>query len=157
MGDIVLVYCDGSCEPINPGGYACFGWLVEYRNKIIHADSGCIGSGAGMTNNRAEYEALIKSLEWLSRYQERIKGGHLEVVIRSDSQLVVNQVAGRWNINSDALLPLARRAQELVAQVGARMEWVPRTQNKKADALSRSAYLQVQREEKQRDEQRRCA
>jgi ribonuclease HI len=77
----------------------------------------------GSTNNEAEYAAIIAALE-LSRAQ-----GLTGVLIRSDSQLCVNQITGLWQVKEPRLRPLRERAAKLLREVQGRIEWVPRGQN----------------------------
>ncbi len=77
----------------------------------------------GSTNNEAEYAAIIAALE-LARAQ-----GLTGVIIRSDSQLCVNQINGRWQVREARLRPLRERAAKLLREVQGRIEWVPRGQN----------------------------
>ncbi|HSH80027.1 MAG TPA: ribonuclease HI family protein [Herpetosiphonaceae bacterium] len=136
----ITIYCDGLCEPVNPGGYGCWGWLaVDLAGCTLGSDHGCIGKGAGITNNRAEYCAFIYALEYAR--QQRWRG----MSVRSDSQLVINQVAGRWACNAPALQPLCTAARRLVEVTEAMLEWVPREQNAQADLLSRRAYDEARR------------
>ena len=59
---LITIYTDGFCEP-NPGGFACWGWVAYDRaGKELQQDFGCLGYGDGMTNNRAEYEAVLQAL-----------------------------------------------------------------------------------------------
>ena len=68
--------------------------------------------GDQVTSNQAEYRTLIAALEDL---RERLGAGvrRGEVAIRGDSQLVVEQVCGRWKVKNAALQPLHRRVIEL--------------------------------------------
>jgi ribonuclease HI len=85
------------------------------------------------TNNEAEYAALILLLE------EAERRGIGELEIRGDSRLVVEQVRGRWKISAPHLRPLAERARALMAGRAVRLLWVPREENREADALSNRA------------------
>ena len=58
----MIVYCDGLCEPVNPGGYACWAWVAVEDDAVRARQSGCIGRGDGMTTNLAEYRALLEAL-----------------------------------------------------------------------------------------------
>lgn len=84
------------------------------------------------TNNEAEYLALLLLLEEVER-----RG--ISADIRGDSQLVVNQVTGRWKINEPRLRELADRAMELLRRTKSSISWVPREQNAAADRLSNIA------------------
>jgi ribonuclease HI len=68
-------------------------------------------------------------------------------LIRGDSQLVVRQLKGEYKVKSKRILPLYVRATELLNELGGKVEWVPREQNKIADELSRVAYELVLRGE----------
>ncbi len=137
-----IINCDGLCEPRNPGGFGCWGFLVvDADGNELDSGHGCIGHGPGMTNNRAEYAAVLEALAWVEA-----RNLFARVIIRTDSQLVVNQVTGKWDCNSHVLQPLCRQAQVLGLQLGALFEWIPRTQNAQADALSRRAFVEAQRQ-----------
>ncbi|MFL9629270.1 reverse transcriptase-like protein, partial [Aeromonas jandaei] len=80
-----------------------------------------------MTNNRAEYEALIRGLEVARDY------GFEEIEIRGDSQLVVKQVRGEWDANDPGMKERRVRVHELLSAVS---DWaithVPRELNERA-------------------------
>lgn len=134
---MIAVYADGLCEPENPGGIACYGW-VAYRNSDKLGEGWAeVVRGPQATNNVAEYHAIIAALEWLLA---RGLAGE-QVVVRSDSQLAVYQMQGRYAVKSPRVLSLHREAKRLARQFRSlRFEWVPRARNEEADALSRQAY-----------------
>ena len=91
------------------GSYDVDGKPIAHRSFVL---------GAG-TNNSAEYGALIKTLEWC--VNNRVK----EIVILTDSMLVVKQMAGLNRCYPRHLRKLLRRAKELEAKVGdVRLRWV---------------------------------
>jgi ribonuclease HI len=126
---LVRVYTDGSCEPRNPGGYACWGWIAH--------DAGCLGHGPVMTNNVAEAQAILEALHWATSRQIQ------SLVLLSDSQLLVNQVRGAWAVNASHLVPLVQEARELLAALNGHIRWIPRDENCQADALCRRAYRAI--------------
>ena len=139
MTAAVLMFCDGLCEPVNPGGFACWGWVAfDETGHQLAQEYGCLGHGPGMTNNRAEYTALLQALDWATA------AGHQGVHISTDSKLVVEQTNGRWNCKSPALQPLCATAQQKLARLQATLSWVPREQNTAADTLTRTAYADAQ-------------
>jgi len=91
-----------------------------------------IAEGIGeTTNNVAEYAAAIRGLE---RAKEL---GATEVILRSDSRLLIEQLAGHWKVKNPTLQALHRRARALVgAFERARFEHVPRERNVEADRLA---------------------
>ncbi|KAJ4821053.1 Pol-polyprotein [Rhynchospora pubera] len=87
-----------------------------------------------VSNNVAEYEALLAGM----RLMEAI--GARSVRFYMDSQLVVNQIKGEYaTINERLALYLEKVKTVLAAFESASVEYVPRTQNETADALSKIA------------------
>jgi len=133
----IAVYCDGLCEPKNPGGIATYGFVIFVNGEMIHQESGIVGEGADMSNNVAEYSGLCVALRWLKgrRLQER------ETVILSDSRLLVNQMNGLWKTHGGLYMRWHQEAQRLVKEFPRLLfQWISREQNTQADALSREAY-----------------
>ncbi len=141
-----MVYFDGLCEPVNPGGVAAYGFVIYRGGRRIAEGRGIVGAGYrgdDVTNNVAEYAALARALEWL------IENGYAgeDLVVRGDSQLVIRQLQGAYAVRSARLAPLHRRVRELLSRFPrARFEWVPREENAEADSLSRAAYEEFLRE-----------
>ena len=83
----------------------------------------------GSTNNEAEYQSLIASLEDLT---EVIKDagkdpGNYSVQIQGDSRVVINQVTGEWQVKAPNLVPLYQQVQELLSGFGSvTVAWQPR-------------------------------
>jgi len=134
----VTAFFDGSCEPVNPGGTAKWGFAVNVDGEFFFGDSGTIGHGEGMTNNLAEYRGAIACLEYLN-------GHHSDATIEmfGDSKLVVNMINGTWgkkkpHKDAQHLLPLLLRGRELFAAFDSiSLAWVPREQNSLADWYSK--------------------
>jgi ribonuclease HI len=130
----ITIYVDGLCEP-NPAGVACYGWPARDESGAeIASAHGHLLSGDGATNNVAEFGAVIQALRHAKAQ------GWAGVQLRTDSQLVANQLNGEWGCNSDGLVRYLNAARELIDEVGATITWVPRDQNQRADELSRQAY-----------------
>ena len=81
--------------------------------------------GTELTNNEAEYTAVIRALEDFPDATE----------IRTDSQLVVQQLNHKWHIKEDRLRSLAQRVWELVGSRNVKFTWVPRKENLAGKAL----------------------
>jgi len=87
------------------------------------------------TNNQAEYEAILAGLNLANDL------GAQEVTCKSDSQLVVGQIKGEFEVKE----PLLQRYYCTVSNVIAKfdkvaVEHIPWQENEQADALSRLAY-----------------
>jgi len=139
MSGRITVFCDGLCEPYDPGGVATFGFLIYRDGKLVHEGKGVVGTGGGMTNNVAEYSAAISAMEYLLQ-----KGPGGKVTIHSDSMLLVRQMQGGWKVRSPRIEPVHRRARGLVRRLSVRFRWVPRERNEAADRLSVQAYVDYQ-------------
>jgi len=132
----VAVFCDGLCEP-NPGGIATFGWVVYRGSEKLQEFCSVLCAGEGATNNVAEYGAVISVLGWL------LANGYANkrIVVHSDSELLVCQLAGKYKVRAPNIVSLHAQALGLATlfrEVSFR--WVPRERNTEADALSRKAY-----------------
>jgi ribonuclease HI len=140
MPPLVIVHFDGACQPPRGGGVATFGFTVEGLD-LEHEEYGlAVAPGAAhATNNVAEYVGAIRALEWLRG--RAYKG---VVVAYGDSQLVIRQMSGEYEVRAEHLRPyhdlLQRRA---TAFVEVRFVWVPRTENTEADALSKRALIEA--------------
>lgn len=105
----VLLFDGGSRG--NPGpGYGSF--LVTLPDGSRRR--GQASFRGSVTNNQAEYRALIAGLEFLHRLLGG-RVGQLHLEVRGDSRLVVEQVEGRWKATNPELRALRDRARELLA------------------------------------------
>ncbi len=141
LKDMITIYFDGLCRPKNPGGVATYGYLIYQDGKKVKSGCGVVGSGAGMTNNVAEYSALKHAVEWVS--QNRFDD---EIIIKGDSQLVIHQMNGTWQIKSETSKKFVAEIRRLLEGRKTRFIWIPREQNAEADLLSNVAYSQPGRE-----------
>lgn len=127
----VVVEADGGARG-NPGP-AGYGAVVREADtgEVLAERSEAIGVA---TNNVAEYQGLIAGL------QAAADLGAVEVDVRMDSKLVVEQMSGRWQIKHPGLRPLAAKAAGLVRRFDVvAYSWIPRERNKHADALANAA------------------
>jgi ribonuclease HI len=97
------------------------------RENIVRLDF-----GPGITNNVAEYKTLIAALTDLLGRIEGVsrRPSDFAIVARTDSQLVVGQVAGGWKVKQPHLRPLRDEAKLLLARFhpSSRLEKAPRTE-----------------------------
>ncbi len=132
------VFCDGGARG-NPGP-AAVGFVIRDTQGHVLAEKGeCLGRA---TNNVAEYQGVIKSLEWLINYQKNnSEFSMLDSKFFLDSQLIVNQLMGRYKIKQPHLQQLAIRVKELESQLKAKItyQYVSREQNQQADKLLNQA------------------
>jgi len=88
----------------NPGPGA-IGVIVRKDGEILTRYSARIGNN--VTNNIAEYTALIKALELASTYTKD------ELTCFLDSELVVKQLLGKYRVKNQNLLELFLKVQKL--------------------------------------------
>ncbi|XP_070010627.1 uncharacterized protein [Nicotiana sylvestris] len=82
------------------------------------------------SNDVAEYQALILGLEMA------IEMKRLQLQVFGDSQLVINQLLGSYEVKKPELRPYLDYAKKLIGWVGdVTIQHVPREENKKANAL----------------------
>jgi ribonuclease HI len=132
---VITIFFDGLCEPRNPGGIATYGYVIYKDGKKIKAGCRAIGSGTGMTNNVAEYSGLKRAAEWINQ-----NGIDEDILIKGDSQLVINQMKGEWQIKSETSKKFVPEIKALLKGKRTKFVWIPREQNQEADLLSNVAY-----------------
>ena len=124
------VYIDGAAEP-NPGPSGIGVVVYDEKKKKIKEVKKYIGL---TTNNVAEYKALIQGLKESKKLLAQ------SVNVFSDSQLLINQMNGRFRINNKDLRRLFQQAKNLEGKfekVAYRL--IDRNKNKVADQLANLA------------------
>lgn len=123
-----IVHTDGGSRG-NPGP-AAIGCVIEQNGKCIKEISNTIGV---TTNNVAEYTAVLTALEWLGK----TFGVGITVTFYCDSQLIVEQLSGRYKIKDEKMKNLFVKVKtfELKNRFLVTYIYVPRNQNSHADAL----------------------
>lgn len=129
----LVVEADGGSRG-NPGP-AGYGAVV-----LDPADSATLAEAAEYigvaTNNVAEYKGLIAGLKAV---KELFPDTPVQVRVRMDSKLVVEQMSGRWKIKHPDMKPLAEEAARVLPASSVTYEWIPRAENKHADRLANEA------------------
>jgi ribonuclease HI len=126
----LILNVDGASRG-NPGPSAIGVTLKDESGLLVAEISEAIGH---TTNNQAEYRALIAGLK-----QCKILGAK-EVIVRSDSELMVRQVLGIYRVKKEELKPLHEEVRKLAGCFSAfKIGNIPREQNKEADKLANKA------------------
>ncbi len=129
-GQQLVLRTDGASRG-NPG-HAAAGVVVEADDGTVLA-TGKHYLGV-MTNNQAEYRALILGLKAVARYEP------VAVRVYMDSELIVLQMKGQYRVKNEQLLPLYTEARALAARLGqVTFMHVPRGNNALADRLANEA------------------
>jgi len=125
-----LVQIDGSSR-CNPGPAGIGVRIISPNGKVVKEISRFIGK---RTNNQAEYEALITALNEI-----RLIGRH-HFVIHTDSELLYNQLQGRYKVSNQELKELHSKAKKLLATVPyVTITLISRNDNRSTDRLAKAA------------------
>ncbi len=101
--------------------------------SVVIGDKKLVEPVGQVTNNQAEYLALIKALKMV------LKGRGKEVEILSDSELLVKQLKGEYQVRNNALQNLHQEAVSLSNQLEKfSIKWVPRNRNLAGILLEKS-------------------
>lgn len=136
----VHVHFDGACQPPKGPGIAAYGFTVE-GTGLDFEDSGLATPPFSQhsTNNVAEYAGAIAALEWLLRNDY-----HGRVLVFGDSELVIRQMTGEYEVRAEHLKAYRDRLAQLAGQFSSvEWQWIPREQNTRADRLSKDGILDV--------------
>lgn len=126
----VLVYSDGASKG-NPGHSGIAYVIADTKATPLLEECTYIGNA---TNNVAEYEALLAAMS------KALELGKTSASFFSDSELVVNQVLGRWKINKPELAEYRQKIHGLRKKfVKFSLAAIPREQNSRADHLATCA------------------
>lgn len=122
----------------NPGPAGAGAVVLNDRGKILKKANVFLGT---MTNNEAEYRAIILGLETLKKFLGKDKVKNLEIEARLDSELVCRQLNGEYQIKEEKLVPLFVQVwNSRVADFKKlRFTHIPREQNVIADQLANEA------------------
>ena len=131
MSKRLLVWIDGASRG-NPGPAGIGVHIEDEDGNVLKDISEYLGDD--LTNNQAEYHALVKALKEC----KTLKADELEV--RSDSQLLVRQMDGRYEVRSDNIRDLYTEASGLESSIdGVTYTHVDRESNIRADELANEA------------------
>jgi ribonuclease HI len=126
---VLNIYTDGAARG-NPGP-AAFAYVIERNGAPPIEEKGTLGRA---TNNVAEYTALVRVLEHAARLGAR------RLVIHSDSELLVKQMNGEYQVKSEDLRALFEQAKAMARRFEAvTIRHVRRGQNSRADRLCNEA------------------
>ncbi len=109
---VISVYVDGS-----GGENSGYGYFVKETGESFYEKK------SNITNNQAEYMAIIAALKKFLNSKE-------EITIFSDSKNTVSQLNHEFAINNEQLRVLAREAWNIIGKFSnLTLTWVPRKEN----------------------------
>ena len=108
----ISVYVDGA-----GGEKSGYGFFFKETGESFYENK------SGLTNNQAEYHAIIAALK---KFQDSTD----KITIFSDSKNTVNQLNHEFAINNEQLRILAQESRLLIAQIPElKIKWIPRKEN----------------------------
>jgi ribonuclease HI len=128
---LITIHTDGASRG-NPGP-AAFAYVLSRHGEEPVEEAGRLGR---MTNNQAEYTALVRALEHALEL-----GADHRVLVNSDSELLVKQMRGEYRVKNEDLRDLYEEARDLCRRFrgGVTFRHVRRAENSRADALGNEA------------------
>ncbi|PIS34595.1 MAG: hypothetical protein COT37_01850 [Parcubacteria group bacterium CG08_land_8_20_14_0_20_43_9] len=134
--DKIIVFTDGASRG-NPGPAAIGIVICDAQGRAQKDYAAAIGE---TTNNEAEYQAVIFALKKIKALVGKAKIKSAEVLIKSDSELMVSQLSGEYKIKEP-------RIQNLFIQIwNLKIDYkkvdfalIHREQNTAADKLANQA------------------
>jgi len=127
----VTVHISGFCDQ----NLATYGFVIYVDGEKVHEGCGVAGEGEEMSNDVAEFVALIEVLKYL-----RDNGYDKDrIIVRANSQLLVNTMSGRWILRNGSCYSYYLKATRHTRSFHISYEWVPRIKNKEAATLARKA------------------
>jgi|TARA_B100000427_G_scaffold86546_1_gene71089 ribonuclease HI len=109
---MVNVYVDGA-----GGEKSGYGYFIKDTGESFYEEK------LGITNNQAEYFAIISALK-------KFQNSSDEIMIFSDSKNTVNQLNHEFAINNEQLRLLAQEAWSLIPKIpNLKIQWIPRKEN----------------------------
>jgi len=114
--ELLEIYTDGASRG-NPGP-ASYGFVFTAEgHDVFYKHAECIGTA---TNNQAEYTAVIEALDTaIARHSG-------PVAVHSDSQLLVNQLNGKWRVKDQQIKELWDKVQDRLQRINASFTHLPR-------------------------------
>jgi ribonuclease HI len=137
-------YFDGCCSPNAPGGTVTYGAYILHTGKTLWKCSKVYhpppGKERHTSSNVGEYLGFIAALQELLNRNAQ----HEPVLVKGDSRMVIEQMFGTWQIKDGVYAPWAHSARLLLTRFTKLTgQWIPRTDNTRADALARQALRQA--------------
>ena len=130
QGGWTTAYCDGGARG-NPGPSGYGAVVYDPDGATLAQLSEFLGI---QTNNFAEYSGLLAVLDYA------VAHGHRRLRVVSDSELMVKQIQGKYQVKSPGLRPLYEKARKKIAQLDQfEITHALRHKNKDADRLANDA------------------
>lgn len=133
----IIIYTDGGSRG-NPGPAAIGVVFCNERGQAIKNYSEYLGDN--LTNNEAEYKAVVLALKKFKALFGKKLANNSEIEIKSDSELIVKQLNGKYKILNEKIQSLFLEIWNLKFDfLKVKFRLIPREKNKEADKLVNQA------------------
>jgi len=133
----IIIYTDGGSRG-NPGKAAIGVVFCNEKEEIIKKFGEYLGDN--LTNNEAEYQAVIFALKKFKAFFGKKIAEVSEVEVRSDSELLVNQMNGKYKLENEKIQKFFIEIWNLKIDFkNVKFKAIPREKNKEADKLVNEA------------------
>lgn len=142
----IIIYTDGGSRG-NPGPAAIGAIFCNEKGQKIKEHSEYLG--ANLTNNEAEYQAVISALKKFKALYGKKLAKNSEIEVRSDSELLVKQLNGEYKILDEKIQPLFLELWNLRLDFKKlKFKLIPREKNREADRLVNETFDKESRTQK---------
>lgn len=133
----IIIYTDGGSRG-NPGKAAIGVVFCNEKDQPIKKFGEYLGDG--LTNNDAEYQAIIFALKKFKALFGKALAENTDVEIRADSELVVKQLKGEYRLQEPKIQQFFVEIWNLKFDFkSVKFKHIPREKNKEADRLVNEA------------------
>jgi len=133
----IVIYTDGGSRG-NPGAAAAGIVFCNEEGKIFKKYSHYLGDN--LTNNEAEYGAVILALKNFKKFFGAKIAKISTVYLKADSQLLVKQMKGEYKVKNPGIQKLFLEVWNLKTEFqDIKFKFIKREKNKEADALVNEA------------------
>ncbi len=141
----IIIYTDGGSRG-NPGAAAIGVVFGNEKGQKIKEFSEYIGEA---TNNEAEYTAAIFALKKFKALFGKKIAALAEVELRSDSELLINQLSAKYKILDSKIQPLFLQLWNLTLDFKkVKFKFISREKNREADGLVNEALDKIDKTQK---------
>lgn len=129
----IIIYTDGGSRG-NPGKAAIGVVFCNEREQVIKKLGEYLGDN--LTNNEAEYSAVTFALKKFKALFGKAIAKVSEIEIRSDSELLVSQVSGKYKVEDEKIQKFFMEIWNLKIDFKiVKFKLIPRLKNREADKL----------------------
>lgn len=133
----IIIYTDGGSRG-NPGKAGIGVVFANEKGQVVKSYGEYLGDK--LTNNEAEYQALIFALKKFKAVFGKQLAKNSEIEVRSDSELMVKQMNAEYKILDEKIQKLFLEVWNLKLDFkSVKFKVIPREKNKEADRLANEA------------------